>query len=233
MSTLFVNERVNTSKWIKGNWSTHLSLSNIPRKEVSVAQKRNKPEMSQARRRNNRNSSYKKQFQRRKFLAHAHPNTDCTALHATHSQWLPYTCTARGYHPLVDLIPSTLRRDLRSLSEIPSTLRRNLRSIAVSFFLPCEHNNRKADRIAFLNSHIAKVQTSLFVPVSCCISTWNHISYMYISVCFSYYIFMWRRSTDDSHKKTLWNLTFFIFAVVMSAQFIYCHFTTIVSSSIV
>ena len=43
---------------------------------------------------------------------------------------------------------------------------------------------------------------------------------MYISVCFSYYIFMWRRSTDDSHKKTLWNLTFFIFAVVMSAQFI-------------
>ena len=29
-----------------------------------------------------------------------------------------------------------------------------------------------------------------------------------------------KRSTDDSHKKTLWNLTFFIFAVVMSAQFI-------------
>ena len=49
-------------------------------------------------------------------------------------------------------IPSTLRRILRSLSEIPSTLRRNLRSIAMSFFLPCEHNNRKADRIAFLNN---------------------------------------------------------------------------------
>ena len=72
-----------------------------------------------------------------------------TALHAT--QCLPCTCTARGYHALVDLIPSTLRRNLRSLSEVPSTLRRNLRSIAVSFFLPCEHNNRKADRIAFLN----------------------------------------------------------------------------------
>ena len=71
-------------------------------------------------------------------------------MHAT--QCLPCTCTARGYHALVDLIPSTLRRSLRSLSEIPSTLRRNLRSIAVSFFLPCEHNNRKADRIAFLNS---------------------------------------------------------------------------------
>ena len=66
-------------------------------------------------------------------------------------QCLPCTCTACGYHALVDLIPSTLRRNLRSLSEVPSTLRRNLRSIAVSFFLPCEHNNRKADRIAFLN----------------------------------------------------------------------------------
>ena len=76
-----------------------------------------------------------------------------TALHAT--QCLPCTCTARGYHPLVDLIPSTLRRNLRSLSEVPSTLRRNLRSIAVSFFLPCEHNNRKADRIAFLNNRKA------------------------------------------------------------------------------
>ena len=43
ISTLFLNERVNTSKWIKGNWSTHLSLSNIPRKEVSAAPKRNKP----------------------------------------------------------------------------------------------------------------------------------------------------------------------------------------------
>ena len=60
-------------------------------------------------------------------------------------------------YALVDLIPSTLRRDLRSLSEIPSTLRRNLRSIAMSFFLPCEHNNRKADRIAFLNDCSAGV----------------------------------------------------------------------------
>ena len=68
-----------------------------------------------------------------------------------HAQCLPCTCTARSYQALVDLIPSTLRRNLRSLSEAPSTLRRNLRSIAVSFFLPCEHNNRKADRIAFLN----------------------------------------------------------------------------------
>ena len=61
-----------------------------------------------------------------------------TALHAT--QCLPCTCTACGYHALVDLILSTLRRNLRSLSEVPSTLRRNLRSIAVSFFLPCEHS---------------------------------------------------------------------------------------------
>ena len=62
-------------------------------------------------------------------------------------------------YALVDLIPSTLRRDLRSLSEIPSTLRRNLRSIAMSFFLPCEHNNRKADRIAFLNIALVLVCT--------------------------------------------------------------------------
>ena len=60
--------------------------------------------------------------------------------------------------------------------------------------------------------------------------TWNHIGYMYISVCFSYYIFMWRRSTDDSHKKTLWNLTFFIFCCCYECTIylIYCHFTIIV-----
>ena len=120
-----------------------LSLSNIPRKEVSAEPKRNKPghdisETSHARSSSKEGSSSRMHIRKR------------TALHAT--QCLPCTCTERGYHPLVDLIQSTLRRNLRSLSEVPSTLRRNLRSIAVSFFLPCEHNNRKADRIAFLNN---------------------------------------------------------------------------------
>ena len=79
-------------------------------------------------------------------------------------------CRARAQHAatnrcaLVD--PSTLRRDLRSLSEIPSTLRRNLRSIAVSFFLPCEHNNRKADRIAFLNKRLAADMSILLLSPS-------------------------------------------------------------------
>ena len=149
MSTLFVNERVNTSKRIKGNWSTHLSiLSNIPRKEVSAAPKRNKPgqdlgdEISE--------TAHTRSSSKGGSSSRMHIRTR-TALHAT--QCLPCTSTACGYQPLRvgRSIPSTLRRDLRSLSEIPSTLRRNLRSIAVSFFLPCEHNNRKADRIAFLN----------------------------------------------------------------------------------
>ena len=149
MSTLFVNERVNPSKRIKGNWSTHLSLSNIPRKEVSAAPKRNKP---------GQETKYPKQLIQEAVPKEEVPRA-CTSEHAsqctacTASQCLPCTCTARGYHPLVGLIPSTLRRDLRSLNEIPSTLRRNLRSIAMSFFLPCEHNNRKADRIAFLNTY--------------------------------------------------------------------------------
>ena len=73
-----------------------------------------------------------------------HGSADC--MHALNTMSAVHVHSTR-LPPLVDLIPSTLRRDLRSLSEIPSTLRRNLRSIAMSFFLPCEHNNRKADRI--------------------------------------------------------------------------------------
>ena len=119
-------------------------VSNIPRKEVSAAPKRNKP---------GQESKYPKQL-----IQEAVPKKEvpcaCTSEHGLHCNTMSAVqCTARGFHPLVDLIPSTLRRDLRSLSEIPSTLRRKLRSIAVSFFLPCEHNNRKADRIAFLNLH--------------------------------------------------------------------------------
>ena len=149
MSTLFVNERVNTSKRIKGNWSTHLSiLSNIPRKEVSAAPKRNKPgqdlgdEISETAhtRSSSKGGSSSRMHIRTRTALHA-----CNTMSAVHVHSTRLPTVGRS-------IPSTLRRDLRSLSEMPSTLRRNLRSIAVSFFLPCEHNNRKADRIAFLNA---------------------------------------------------------------------------------
>ena len=66
-------------------------------RERRSQQRRN--EISQAMRRNIRNSSCKKQFQRRKFLAHAHPNTDPrTACMCTEhiSEVLPHGITCQS-----------------------------------------------------------------------------------------------------------------------------------------
>ena len=111
-------------------------------------------EISQARRRNIRNSSYKKEVP-----------CVCTSEHGLHCNTMSAVHVHSTHLPPVGrsttlVIPSTLR----SLSEIPKTFRRNLRSIAMSFFLPCEHNNRKADRIAILNLFVCAIGMPGAIP---------------------------------------------------------------------
>ena len=98
----------------------HMAGWNLTRVELNPGWNAScKHSLSQARRRNIRNSSCKKQFQRRKFLVHAHPKRHQQKVYNAHACGQPaarwsYEEPWSSSLVVQDQVPSILRRNLRS-----------------------------------------------------------------------------------------------------------------------